>query len=298
MIKISNSVGRRGVNVSSDVVIVKTLLNRHIVPPAELLKVSGTVDPKTVNAIVAFQRWLGMKNCDGRVDPGRKTFRALLTVPKSVPVKQTHHFSFSDIPKVLSGWVMNGPIGSLIKNYLQKPAPVLRPAGTNAIAWGAKVSPEFKKRVIEICQELEINPDYLMSCMAFESMETFRADIPNKAGSGAIGLIQFMPNTAVWLNTTTDALAEMTPVAQLEYVRKYFLSYKGKLKTLEDLYMAILWPKAIGKDPDKAIFKAGTKAYKQNKGFDKHNVGEITPRMCADALHKAYKKGLSKGYFG
>ena len=138
MLKISNSVGRKGVNVSSDVVIVKTLLNRHIVPPAELLKMNGTVDPKTVNAIVAFQHRLGMANCDGRVDPGRKTFRALLTAHKSVPIKQTHHFSFSDIPKVLGGWVINGPIGSLLNNTKQKPAPVLRPAGTNAIAGALK----------------------------------------------------------------------------------------------------------------------------------------------------------------
>jgi len=68
----------------------------------------------------------------------------------------------------------------------------LPPSPTNAIAWGAKVSPEFKKRTVEISKELGINPDFLMACMAFESGATFRADIPNKAGSGAVGLIQFM----------------------------------------------------------------------------------------------------------
>ena len=52
-----------------------------------------------------------------------------------------------------------------------------------------------------------MNPDYLMSCMAFESMETFRADIPNKAGSKAIGLIQFMPKTAIGLGTTTKDIS-------------------------------------------------------------------------------------------
>ena len=144
-----------------------------------------------------------------------------------------------------------------------------------------------------------MNPDYLMSCMAFETGETFRADIPNKAGSGAIGLIQFMPATANGLNTTTKELSEMTTVAQLEYVRKYFLPYKHKLKTIEDTYMVILWPIAIGKDKDTVIFISGTKRYNQNKGFDRypHN-GEITPRECTAAITQPYKKGLSRGYFG
>jgi hypothetical protein len=107
-----------------------------------------------------------------------------------------------------------------------------------------------------------------------------------------------MPSTAKDLNTTTSALASMTPVAQLDYVRDYFLSYKGRVRTLEDIYMVILWPRAIGTDPNKPIFKLGYKVYEQNKGFDKNNDGEITPKECSMAVYLAYNKGLSKDNFG
>ena len=39
---------------------------------------------------------------------------------------------------------------------------------------------------------------------------------------GATGLIQFLPSTARGLGTTTDALAGMSSVEQLNYVEKYF----------------------------------------------------------------------------
>jgi hypothetical protein len=107
-----------------------------------------------------------------------------------------------------------------------------------------------------------------------------------------------MPKTAEYHNTTTDALAKMTAVEQLEYVRKYFHDYKGKLHTLEDVYMVILYPKAVGKDPDTPIFKSPSKIYKQNKGFDANKDGLITPKECSAKLHAAYEKGLRRGYFG
>src|SRR5262245_63745597 len=73
------------------------------------------------------------------------------------------------------------------------------------LAWGKKVSPAFKRRVIEISAELGMDPNNLMAAMAFESGRTFRADIENPL-SGAVGLIQFMPATAKGLGTSTSAL--------------------------------------------------------------------------------------------
>ncbi|MXC48523.1 hypothetical protein FQZ39_24915, partial [Escherichia coli] len=84
------------------------------------------------------------------------------------------------------------------------------------IAWGAKVSREFKLKVIEVCERLEINPDYLMACMAFETGETFSPSVRNPNGS-ATGLIQFMSNTARALGTTINELASMTSVEQMDY---------------------------------------------------------------------------------
>src|SRR6516162_7711480 len=122
------------------------------------------------------------------------------------------------------------------------------------IAWGAKVSPAFKRKVIEICEKLECNPDYLMAAMAFESGETFSPKAKNHV-SGATGLIQFMPSTAQGLGTSIDDLEAMSAVEQLDWVFKYFQSKAGKLKTLSDMYMTILWPAAVGKPDDTPIFK-------------------------------------------
>jgi hypothetical protein len=167
-----------------------------------------------------------------------------------------------------------------------------------AIAWGKKVSPEFKAKVVKISGELGIDPSHLMACMAFETGETFSPSIRNGAGSGATGLIQFMPSTARGLGTSTDALAGMTAVQQLDYVKKYFQSSKGRLKTLEDVYMAILYPAAIGKDKDSTLFAEGTTAYRQNSGFDANRDGKITPAEVSAKVREKYSKGQQAGYSG
>lgn len=183
------------------------------------------------------------------------------------------------------------------------------------IAWGAKVSPEFKQKVIDICKELEVDPNYLMSCIAFESVETFRADIRNPF-SNAVGLIQFMPNIAVEYGTTSDALARMTNVEQLDYVKMYFMNWRGRLKTLADVYMRIFWPAAIGKpetyiiaerwsrNPDgsyKVDINGNKKAnpvYAQNKGFDTNDDGLFTKGEAASLVQQKYEKGMGEGFYG
>lgn len=109
-----------------------------------------------------------------------------------------------------------------------------------------------------------------------------------------------MPETAEDFGTTTEDLAKMKPVDQLDYVRKYFQHRKGKLHTLEDMYMAILYPSLIGKNPKTVVFRAGdgTKKYKQNKGLDTDNNREITICEISAVVRSKYKKGLSKGYYG
>jgi peptidoglycan hydrolase-like protein with peptidoglycan-binding domain len=80
---ISASVGRNGNNQHSDVVIVQDLLNRFV-PQLGLpaLVVDGDVGPKTIQAIVAFQRQVvGFGRPDGRVDAGGRTWRALTNAP-------------------------------------------------------------------------------------------------------------------------------------------------------------------------------------------------------------------------
>lgn len=299
MFKLHNTVGKRGVNIISDVKTVQILLNRHVISPSMVLNIDGIAGSKTVTAILAFQHRLGLIKCDGLVTPAGITFTALRSVPKSVPI--TERFFINAENMVSNSLVSLRSSAKTFTSYVKALKFSHIPASSpNAIAWGARVSPEFKERVIKISDELEVCPDYLMACMAFETCETFKSDIENKAGSKAIGLIQFMPSTAKSLGTSSEELAEMDSVKQLEYVRKFLICRKGKLKTLEDLYMAIIYPIAIGKDPDEPIFidGDGTLKYYQNKSLDKNRDNKITPRECAAAVRAAYRKGLSKGYFG
>lgn len=162
------------------------------------------------------------------------------------------------------------------------------------LAWGAKVSAEFRAKLFAVADALGIPPDYLMACIAFETAETFRPDIRNAAGSGATGLIQFMPATARGLGTTTDALARMTAVEQLDYVRMYFKPYAGRLKTLSDVYMAILWPKGIGKPEDFVLWHKGTHptTYRQNAGLDIDLDHDIEKQEAAAKVQAKLDKGL------
>ena len=168
------------------------------------------------------------------------------------------------------------------------------------MAWGAKVSPTFKARVLWTASALGCKPDDLMACMAWESGETFRADIKNAAGSGAVGLIQFMPATAKALGTTTAHLSQMSPEDQLNYVYKYFKPYAGRLHNLGDIYMAILWPKAVGKDDTYVLFdRSKTKVtYRQNRGLDVNKNGKVTRGECLVKIREKLAKGLRKGYIG
>ena len=161
------------------------------------------------------------------------------------------------------------------------------------LIFGTKVTKEFKTRLCEICTELQVEPDYMMAAIAFETGETFSASIKNAAGSGAVGLIQFMPSTAKSLDTTSDMLSKMTDVEQLEYVLKYFMPYKGKIKTLEDLYMVILYPVAVGKSNDYVLFERGTTRYSQNSGLDINRDGKITKGEAAAVVREKLTIGES-----
>jgi len=165
------------------------------------------------------------------------------------------------------------------------------------IAWGAKVSVAFKAKVIKISNNLGMDPNYLMAAMAFESAETFSASVKNQT-SGATGLIQFMPSTATNLGTSTTALAAMTPEDQLDYVEKYFAPNKNKLSSLEDVYMAILWPAAIGKPNTFVLFSKPSAAYNQNSGLDADNDGNVTKAEAAAMVRAKLVKGQGANYIG
>lgn len=138
---------------------------------------------------------------------------------------------------------------------------------------------EFTKGVSELAKKYNVPEDYLYAVMGFETGGTFSPSITNKAGSGATGLIQFMPETAKGLGTSTDQLAKMTRSQQLKYVDKYFSGTLNKGASLSDVYMSVLLPAAVGKPDSAVLFGPGgilPGAYAQNAGLDLNKDGKVT----------------------
>jgi hypothetical protein len=160
------------------------------------------------------------------------------------------------------------------------------------IAWGKKVSADFKAKVIAICTGLGCDPSYVMAAMAFETGATFSPSELNPR-SGATGLIQFLPSTAVGLGTTIQALARMTAVEQLDYVKKYLNPFNGRMRSLSDVYMSILFPAAVGKPDSFVLFSAPSTAYRQNAGLDVNHDNQVTKGEAASKVQARLDDGLS-----
>lgn len=162
------------------------------------------------------------------------------------------------------------------------------------IPWGQQIKQDFLASVLWIESTLGLNASYLIPCMKFESNLNPQA---RNHGSSATGLIQFMEATAKRLGTTTVALFGMTAVEQLNYVYKYFLDYQKRgynlsAWTLEDTYMAILWPAGIGKELDYRVFVAHSEAYKVNSGLDLDHDGTVTKREATARVRKLFDDGM------
>lgn len=164
------------------------------------------------------------------------------------------------------------------------------------MCWGAAVTPEFRHGVIEMCVSTKgwgvDHVNWMMGCIAQETGSTFSPSVKNKAGSGATGLIQFMEKTAIGLGTTTQQLERMTAVQQLRYVKDYFKPYAPKIKSLSDMYMAILLPKYVGADDSTVLFSDGV-SYRQNSGLDANHDKKVTKLEACERVLKVYDKGLT-----
>jgi hypothetical protein len=107
-----------------------------------------------------------------------------------------------------------------------------------------------------------------------------------------------MPETARLLGTNVDALGALTAEEQLQYVEKYFQPFRGKLTTLEDIYMAILWPRAVGQPNDYVLFSDGSIQYAQNAKLDDDGDGVITKEETASLVNLKLVKGRRPAYQG
>lgn len=144
------------------------------------------------------------------------------------------------------------------------------------------------KKVEQIAARLNTDPRWLLAAMSFETGGAFRSDTVNRK-SGATGLIQFMPRTARRLGTSTAELARMDEYRQLDFVEEYLKPFKGRLNSLEDVYMSILWPAAVGKSNDYRLFMRGIE-YQQNKGLDSNRDGTVTKAEAAAKVRQHFKR--------
>jgi hypothetical protein len=139
----------------------------------------------------------------------------------------------------------------------------------------------FRRRLVRLAESLGTDPDWLAAVMSRES--GFRADARNPS-SGAVGLIQFMPSTAKGLGTTTAELSRMSAEDQLTWVERYYAAFRGRLGTMDDVYVATFWPAAVGRGPEHVIARSGERVYEANKGLDIDDDGEITNGDLGAAL--------------
>jgi len=160
----------------------------------------------------------------------------------------------------------------------------------NFIEYVKENKKEFALKVTDICNQLNIKPEWLMFVMWFESKLNPQAVNPI---SGATGLIQITPSTARGLGVTTDVLKRMSNVQQLDYVLAYLRPYKGRMKRWIDVYLAVFYPKAMGK-PDFVI--TPDIIAKQNKIFDLNKDLDISVKEIEAALRKQIPEKYRKDY--
>lgn len=260
------------------------------------LTVDGDFGPGTFQAVIDFQtRVFGTEADDGIVGPGTAG-KLGMTLPP---------FDFDDAINGGPGHTgPSGPPAGTDTPGTMFPSDPPAAASGEAIAFGAitrdKHGQAFNDKVIAISTRLKCDPNHLMAVMAFETGEKFTPDVKNAAGSGATGLIQFMPATARGLGTTTAKLAQMTAVDQLDFVEAHFKSVVGSraMPSLSDVYMAVLLPAAVGKLDSHVLFREGTRAYDQNRGLDKNRNGRITKAEAAGKVQDKLELGMKTGRFG
>ena len=163
----------------------------------------------------------------------------------------------------------------------------------------------FQQGVTDLAKKYGLSEDALYAIMDFETGGTFDPAQKNAAGSGATGLIQFMPSTAEGLGTTTEDLAKMTRTEQLVYVDRYLANKNIQGAGVEDLYMSVLFPAAVGRPNDFVLFGKGASTfgntdysepiyYDQNSGLDLNKDGSITKAEAASKVVERMTKPQSQ----
>lgn len=162
---------------------------------------------------------------------------------------------------------------------------------------------EIVDKIKSVSKNLGINPNWLMAVMNFESGLKTYAQNPY---TNATGLIQFMPNTAIHLRTSVNALKQMSFINQLNYVERYYRPFKTKISSFVDLYLATFFPLALGKSDNWVVKSKNISSSliaRQNPVFDKFpknneiTVGEIKKVLLSKIPADYLKSFATKNNF-
>lgn len=146
-----------------------------------------------------------------------------------------------------------------------------------------KNTDEFEAKVKFVSDGLNIPPEWLMAVMYLESR--FNPSVTNHKGSGATGLIQFMVPTVKELNVRMGTKLYMSDIQrmsaehQLDLVYEYLQTIReryGEFDSLTELYLGILYPKALEQEGCHTLFAKPSKTYRQNSGLDENGDGKVT----------------------
>lgn len=156
---------------------------------------------------------------------------------------------------------------------------------------------EFMQKVQEVADKHQLQVDDLLALMYRESglnpkaentaypFEEKEVDINGrkvKVPAGyATGLIQFIPETAMKLGTTTNDLKNMSRVEQMEYVDKLLALVNAKGSNAGELYAKIWLPGRADRD---VLARKGEVYYDENSKLDFNNDGVITKEDLAKVL--------------
>jgi len=150
--------------------------------------------------------------------------------------------------------------------------------------------PSFEKKVNKVSRKLSIPPEWLMAVMHSESK--FDASFTNPKGSGATGLIQWMPKTAKDFNVTVTKIRNMSHIEQMDFVYKYLdqqrKNHDVEFQSLTDVYLAILYPKALSEDYCYTLYAQPSTAYRMNIGLDQDKDGRVTVQDIDKYLKRKY----------
>lgn len=157
-----------------------------------------------------------------------------------------------------------------------------------------------QSKLIEVSNQLKINPNWLSAVIYFETGRTFNPKAKNQIGS--VGLIQFTRDkagveykTIGGVKYPLSEIYKMSFNEQMDLVYQYLKPFKGKMNSFLDVYLAVFFPNAMNQSDDYVFQTKGLSASliaKQNPAFDTNKDGQIKRKEVTDFFKKLYKENF------